>query len=163
MPKPETHRKSDLHQIKVALEAYYNDHNSYPLADGCPSGTCGADSADYTTNYSNLSSSYITTLPLDPVNATKGSGSSINGCGAGALKDAVCATNNYAYSYVRSGDGQHFVLYARLENASDPQACPTINYTFPMQLSFNGVNFSDCQTFVTTDPGEAGLYYLTSN
>lgn len=70
-------RRQDMHQIRVALEEYYSDHNGYPLAGpignsswgGVSAGSCG--SADGTTSGANayvqgLIPNYMTTLPVDP-------------------------------------------------------------------------------------------------
>jgi len=67
-------RKSDMNQIKMALDLYYNDHGLYPLQFGSGWGgvstgpSCGTNG---TTSGSNsyiqgLTPSYMEKLPVDP-------------------------------------------------------------------------------------------------
>lgn len=62
-------RLSDLHQIEVALNAYYADHGAYP-AGGTWRGTCSGYGS-YGTTGSNgwipdLAPTYMPVLPVDP-------------------------------------------------------------------------------------------------
>jgi general secretion pathway protein G len=93
-------RKADLTQISKALEMYYNDFGSYPLAGsggnagkimGC---TTGLTACDWGTAFSTTKSTYMSQLPKDPVGKQ--------------------------YFYASDGTGSFYKLYAGLENASDP-------------------------------------------
>ena len=55
--KKDAQRKSDLRAVKNALETYYNDINSYPVA------------ASYNALSSTLVNSYLPSLPQDPTNS----------------------------------------------------------------------------------------------
>ncbi len=92
-------RKSDLSQIKNALETYYNDFGQYPAADtGSQNYRIKADAVT-TLDWGTTQWQYIGTLPKDP-----------------------SASRNYIY-YSPSG-GQSYYLYASLERGSaDAQAC----------------------------------------
>ncbi len=102
-------RKSDMRNVKTALETYFNDNNQYPG---------GAGASGYTALSGFLISTYIKTMPVDP----KGGASATNpylydaspaSCGPSAA--AACAT---------------YILTARLENVKDPQvANPSGDYT----------------------------------
>lgn len=72
-------RKSDLHQIKVALESYYQEHGQYVAEGTCDSslGTCAACPCAATDwDYANASliglvlrnHSFFQNLPKDPIN-----------------------------------------------------------------------------------------------
>jgi general secretion pathway protein G len=89
-------RKSDISQIQKALEAYYNDHGSYPedsnyqIYDPIVSKVYG---------WGDPWTPYIDKLPIDP-SATK------------------------RYVYQASSDGQSYSIYASLDRpAQDSQAC----------------------------------------
>ena len=102
-------RKSDLHQIANALEAYMTDHAGYPLASAAGGGkikACGcksaatADACDWDNDLGSRefcdenSTVYMTKVPGDPV-----------------------ASPNYCYW----SDTNSFKLYAKLENSKDPE------------------------------------------
>ena len=68
-------RKSDLLQIKMALDLYYNDHESYPLAypqawGGVSTGVCNGNAGNGTrsgpTAYIQGLGPYLPVLPVDP-------------------------------------------------------------------------------------------------
>lgn len=82
-------RKSDMRAVKNALETYYNDNNAYPV--GATYGT-----SDTTGIGTNLVSSYLPHLPIDPKN-----------------------TGVYVYSY--NGTATTFTLQAHVENTKDSQ------------------------------------------
>jgi general secretion pathway protein G len=90
-------RKSDLQTIAKSLEAYVNDHRTYPLSqDGkiicqsTPTTIC-----DWGEPFTDGSTTYITTLPQDSVGAAK-------------------------YVYVAGAGGGSYNLYTHLENEQDP-------------------------------------------
>lgn len=88
-------RKSDLKQIGVALETYYNDTSQYPLSsgsgqiEGCGAATACSWGAPF---IDDKGTTYMVTLPADP-------------------------KNNQNYWYV--SDGTYYQLYTRLENGND--------------------------------------------
>ncbi len=95
----DSRRKNDLQAVTSALEAYYNDHQSYPTGDmgkikACfSSGTqvgCewGAEMID------NNTTSYMVQLPDDP-------------------------KSGWNYCYMTTDAGQSYHLLARLENTQD--------------------------------------------
>lgn len=93
-------RKSDLEQVRKALEMYVNDKGVYPLssADG-KILACGGGSAACTWGTDTLKdvvggAIYMIKLPTDP-------------------------TGKYAYRYVADSVGKKYKLYAKLENAND--------------------------------------------
>lgn len=74
-------RKSDLRQLKLALEEYYEDHGQYATEGSCDSsqGTCvacpcGESDWDYAVTYQvgNVlrSHGYFQNLPKDPINSS---------------------------------------------------------------------------------------------
>ncbi len=101
-------RKSDMRNVKTALETYFNDNNQYPG---------GAGASGYTALSGFLIPTYIKTMPVDP-------------------KGGAAATNPYKYdpSPASCAPGatacSTYVLTARLENVKDPQvANPSGDYT----------------------------------
>ncbi len=98
-------RKSDLQSISKSLEAYVNDHRSYPLSNGdgkiiCKSGSTicnwGAEFSD------DNGTIYSATLPSD--------------------------SGGYTYWY-SSSTGSSYTLYAHIENDNDPAINNTITQT----------------------------------
>jgi prepilin-type N-terminal cleavage/methylation domain-containing protein len=121
-------RKSGLKQIQAALEQYKNDNGHYPcsspsagwqysyqslwITDYASGGTgCGVNGSDMT-----LSPTYISHVPVDPINTPAGapwSGSPNGGY------------YNYAYWSIYNpgstciGGGNYYILIGALENAND--------------------------------------------
>lgn len=93
-------RKGDLSQIQRALEIYFNDRGTYPSASGGMIVGCGSDPA------SPSACSWGATWSLGP------SGSEI------IYIKTMPSSPGTQYCYQRSGKG--YQLYARLENAKDP-------------------------------------------
>ena len=94
----DSQRKTDLRTIGDALEAYYNDYGSYPIADaagaflGCGAG--GAELCAYGGTWVNdRGTTYMVQIPTDP--------------------------NDGAYYYISDSDGTYFRIYAHLENERD--------------------------------------------
>lgn len=113
----DTRRKADLRQIRVALELYYDDNDSYPRAGGCGYGTnCYVYSTAGVSWIPALTSGgYMGTVPSDPINNANGPWS----------------TGNYSYAYGNVDvNGQSFDLTAQLENTSDNDRCATKCYKF---------------------------------
>lgn len=105
-------RKSDLSQVQKALEQYYQDTGSYPLATnayqiiGLNSGTIGWGMA----NANNWP--YMNQLPKDP---------------------------DSSRTYVYYSTGQSYWLYASLERGGkDPQACNSGNACSSIQSGSGG-------------------------
>lgn len=96
-------RKSDMRNVKTALETYFNDNNQYPG---------GAGTSGYTGLSTYLVPTYIKTLPVDP-------------------KGGASAPNPYKYDPTPTGCSTTgtacttYVLTARLENVKDPQVSNT--------------------------------------
>ena len=92
-------RKTDLAAVAKALEAYVNDHRTYPLAD--TSGQivgCGAVAAacSWGSRFSDGTSTYMAALPAD--------------------------SGGYTYRY--ASNGTTYTLYAYLENTEDASVIP---------------------------------------
>ncbi len=86
-------RKSDLRQLKAALELYAADHDdAYVSTTGTEVTVDGSTDALSAA----LSPDYIKTVPTDPRN-----------------------TGNYVYKYT-STDGSSYTMTATLENTNDP-------------------------------------------
>jgi general secretion pathway protein G len=91
----DSQRKSDLKQIGIALEAYYNDVGEYPLDDmqsrieGC-AGLVGCDWGESFVD--DNGTVYMVDLPADPSSGSH---------------------------YYYDSDGTQYQLYARLENIRD--------------------------------------------
>jgi prepilin-type N-terminal cleavage/methylation domain-containing protein len=87
-------RKSDLATIAKSLEAYVNDHRSYPLSNSSNKIICNSPNiCDWGAPFSDGTTLYTSTLPRE-------------------------AKTTQQYIYV--SDGQSFSLYAHLENTNDP-------------------------------------------
>jgi general secretion pathway protein G len=95
----DSQRKSDLRNIKTALETYYNDNNTYPVTGG----NCQPDAgACLGTVLQAGSTPYMKVVPKDP----KGS-------------------NQYSYNPTCSGAPTvctSYTLTATVENSKDPDA-----------------------------------------
>lgn len=114
-------RKSDLNQIKKALEMYYNDYGSYPSSEVALGGKIKIVSTtfDWKTNTTigaelkDANTTYIKELPGDP-------------------------SSSQQYCYKSSGPS--FQLYATLENTQDPQ-CITTNCPLNRSCGGNTYNY----------------------
>lgn len=96
-------RESDLHQIQVALQLYYNDNGRYPYV--------GAAAFSCTSNWDLVRTAlapYMSEVPVDPVNTP------CNG---------PYYAGYYTYSYQGSSDGSVYDLLAQYENRSNPNRC----------------------------------------
>lgn len=110
-------RKADLAQIKTYLELYYNDNHQYPPSP------CGYDCNRYYYSNSGVAawipglSSYISRLPLDPIN---------NDTNRGPWNAGI---NSYAYGNVYD-NGQTYDLTTKLEDTNDPDRCGIKDWKF---------------------------------
>jgi type II secretory pathway pseudopilin PulG len=97
-------RKSDLSQIKNALEIYYDDFGQYPVADTLTSDyrlSPSINGTATTLDWGSTGWQYISTLPKDPSSG-----------------------RNYIYYSDPLTNQQSYYLYASLERgAEDSQAC----------------------------------------
>lgn len=94
-------RKADLTAVTKALEAYQNDHRTYPRGvNGQIMGCAGASACSWGSSFSDGTSTYMATLPSD--------------------------TNQYVYE---SSDGSSYTLYAYLENAEDSSLIENLSQT----------------------------------
>lgn len=123
-------RKNDLRQIANALEAYMNDHGSYPAAVSGKIRAC----------------------------STVDDCSVLADCQWGDTPREFCDSNNTVYMkeipddvlgsdeaggqphYCYLSDGNYFKLYAKLENSNDPEAklnssCAGVTYNFGISSS----------------------------
>ena len=90
-------RKSDLAQIKRALDLYYDDNGRYPASSADFKITNGASSVAWGSAWQ----PYMNKLPKDP-----------------------SSKNSYLYYSPPAAQGQSYYIYANLERGSkDPQAC----------------------------------------
>lgn len=106
-------RKSDLKQIQLALEMYYDANNQYPSS---VSGWTHSCNSTWDTLQTALSP-YISKLPKDPINT------SCNG-------PWITGFYTYAYGYPQDGFPQKYDLTAALENTSDPDRCGVKKYLY---------------------------------
>jgi type II secretory pathway pseudopilin PulG len=92
----DSERKSDLKQIGLALETYYNDVGTYPLSDasgrvlGCNGETACTWGSPFVDDQGTM---YMVELPSDPSSGAQ---------------------------YWYTSDGESYQLFARLENTRDP-------------------------------------------
>lgn len=103
-------RKSDLQTISKSLEAYVNDHGSYPAHSGGKIVCNPPDICDWGNPFSDANGTiYSATLPVDDLSPTQ--------------------------FYYYDSNGTSFTLYALLENTNDPSINLTL--TTDCRLSTN--------------------------
>lgn len=118
-------RKNDLRTMRVALENYYQKNGRYPTTPTNGNGDYSTDSnnpwindcgpsGDCATSRVAFDSNYISQLPLDPSNNFSGS------------------LFYYYFSNVTPPAAgckatQYYILYANLENTSDPNATKNLS------------------------------------
>ncbi len=120
-------RKQDLRSIKTALELYKfrSTSKSYPTTDGaCCSDGANLSSSDQKPWIPGLSSSFINSVPKDPLKDEGNpisSNSNILGYSywAGSISGGGCP----------GGSGQYFILASGLENKYDPESNLNKEYT----------------------------------
>jgi len=110
MKNRDTRRKSDLRQIRTALDLYHDQNGRYPQAGAC---AYGSNCYVYSTSGDNwlpalTASGYFTKVPKDPKNNASG----------------PWTAGRYSYVYGNvSANGQFYDLTTQLENTSDPDRC----------------------------------------
>ena len=107
-------RKSDIHQIQLALNLYYSDNGRYPQAAGCAYDVNCYTYSTAGANWIPALSSYIAQIPIDPINNISG----------------PWWTGQYSYAYGNVRSDGRFDLVAQLENTSDPDRCQLKQYIF---------------------------------
>ncbi len=110
-------RKSDLQTIAKSLEAYVNDHRTYPLSDASGKIICQPATSticDWGAIFSDGTTTYAVTLPQEP-------------------------SSTLAYRYVSTGSS--YTLYAHLENPQDPALT-----TFSPVVYCGGTNLCNYKT-----------------
>jgi type II secretion system protein G len=103
-------RKTDLNQIKNALQIYYADYQQFPddssgQIAGC--GSNGTTACPWDRPFADGSTTYMNVLPLDPLNS-----------------------GSHVYTYNRTSLDS-YVLYTQLENASDQDIAKSQNRCDP--------------------------------
>lgn len=98
-------RKSDVHQITLAIELYFNAVGNYPAAGGATAPNISwANSSDNSwTGLATRLSPYIPNLAKDPNQSAD---------------PTIWGQNGYAYSYINCGKSYMFVYH--LEEAKGP-------------------------------------------
>lgn len=86
----DTKRKTDLNKLVRVMEDYYNDYGRYPPENISPDGKIAG------APWGSPFSTYVSQLPKDPLSPGR------------------------EYYYQTDSTGKFFVLYAKLENTSDP-------------------------------------------
>jgi general secretion pathway protein G len=88
-------RKSDLRQIKTALELYYADQSPEAYVSAATEITIDGSTDAVSTA---LAPDYIKSVPIDPKN-----------------------TGNFVYHYISTNNAADYTLSATLENTKDPE------------------------------------------
>ena len=107
-------RKADIYAIQAALEIYKQENGAYPVSIGWEISAATASTPRTGLWIPQLTAAYIKDLPIDPKNI----GST-----------APDVPGNYVYGYYsvtglcpNLNGGEYYILAARLENSTDPQA-----------------------------------------
>jgi prepilin-type N-terminal cleavage/methylation domain-containing protein len=129
-------RRLDVSQIQRALEMYYADYGTYPIATGATSPNSGwANSAD--ASWGSLQTAlrpYLSTLAKDPLENNNA---------------AEWGASGYHYSYVGSC-GKTYMLVFRLETASGTD--PGVNYCGTFYQYGGGGASTNVKTFGLVKP-----------
>lgn len=131
----DSRRASDLDEMRTALEMYYNANNEYPLLGTCtstPDTGCVAVStgdANWTTLQTALAS-YLSVLPVDPVNDT---------------------AKGLVYTYGTNDEGSRYVLRAKMENGSSQ----ALKNDYDKDWGYKGT--PNCTSGCTDDDCQAGV------
>lgn len=96
-------RKSDLQQIRNALQIYYTDFQVFPTNTGGSNGgeiqgcgSAGTSTCSWGSPFAAGTTQYMNSLPTDPVNSEP-----------------------HIYRYLQTDGGDGYEIWVRLENASD--------------------------------------------
>lgn len=115
-------RYSDLNQVQLALELYYDSNGSYPVTSGWWSVCSGGGS--HTTSGSNgyipnLAPTYMATLPTDP-----------SGCVGGAVKGYIYNSNGTDYKFSADWSADIGTECQLGKKFADPPRTTATQYTF---------------------------------
>jgi len=119
----DSRRKSDIDQVRRALELYYIDNGQYPLSGGAVSPNSGWTNSNHS-SWDNLATDlrpYLAGLPKDPVNSSSG------WAGTAGI---------YTYNFYSRGYGceRHwYMIVYRMEKTTTAS---------PGVLACNGTNFN---------------------
>ncbi len=105
-------RLSDLHQIQLGLQLYYQDNGHYPASGGTWWYSC--DTAAWNQFKTALAVSFPSQLPVDPINTS---------CGG------PWNVNYYTYTYGSNG-GDKYDLVTALEQSGSPLSCGVKRYKY---------------------------------
>lgn len=120
-------RKSDMAQIRTALETYFASHGEYPSvstssdSDGNRLST-NSDATGSPVNGGNWFPVLAASGELSVVPQPRNVGGPCNYGGSNLYESPNC----YFYAYNRFDNGQSYVLLARLENTSDSSRCQIV-------------------------------------
>ncbi len=140
-------RKSDLRQIKLALDLYYDDNGHFPVV-ASPWACSATTDLDTCSNARWLSlqtmlQTYITVLPADPINKN--------------ITDPTFQ-GNFTYAYYSNASGSKYDLIANLENTSDPDRCASRGYRDNVYLDGS---YYFCDPFSpTVPPARSPMLYV---
>ncbi len=108
-------RLSDLHQMRIALNLYYNANGFYPDCPVSKGSWESSTSATWNTTdclVTALRPTYMSQLPIDPKNNAT----------------SPWNTGNYSYAYRALNTGQNYDLVGQVEDTSNPQRCQVRNW-----------------------------------
>lgn len=111
-------RKSDAHQITLAIELYFNVVGNYPTAGGAtaPNVSWSNSSDSSWTTLATQLSPYIPSLAKDP---------------SQSADPTIWGQNGYAYSYINCGNSYMFVYHLEEAKGPDPGIkCGVVFYQY---------------------------------
>jgi len=129
----DSRRKSDIRSIAIALELYYRTNKNYPKTAAI-SGEYRY-STDATTPWiPELTTSFINSMPKDPVNSTTYRYYYYSGNTSGYISPPGCPLN--------VDGGQYYLLYTNLENGSDPDRLGAKHYPWCDGRALDGAPYN---------------------
>ena len=112
MKARDTTRIATLNQMKAALNLFYDKNSRYPTQTSWVYSTSGSDWLTDTSG-ATFSPTYISTIPLDPVNSTSCAGAT------GPWNGGA----NYCYAYQSPAPSQIYDLVTLLEDVTNQYRC----------------------------------------
>lgn len=125
-------RITDLHQMVLALELYYDQNNGYPSTGATDANNGGTYSTQGSWLSSLVSAGFMSNVPVDPINIDKGPW-----CWGGPTNQ------NTIYTY--ASDGQKYILCAWMENTSNKNTLQFNDVSNPWNISqrlYANMNYS---------------------